>query len=62
MYLYRDMNADIELTTINGKISATGISLTLDTMSRNHLIATIGSGGLKISAKTVNGSIRMNNK
>jgi DUF4097 and DUF4098 domain-containing protein YvlB len=62
LYLYPDMDADIELKTINGKISAEGISLTLDTMSKNHLIATIGSGGRKILAKTVNGSIRLNKK
>ena len=62
LYLYPDMNADIELKTINGKISAAGISLTLDTMSRNHLVGKIGSGGHKILTKTINGSIRLNKK
>jgi DUF4097 and DUF4098 domain-containing protein YvlB len=54
------VNADLDARTVNGSISL-DLPVTLKSMkkSRRSLEAQIGEGGLEISLKTVNGSIRI---
>jgi len=60
LYLSPDMNAEIEMKTVNGKISATDIHLDLETLFSKHIIGTVGSGEKRIFVSTVNGNISLN--
>ena len=62
LYLSPDINAEIEMKTVNGSISARGFRIMLDTISRKHILGTLGSGGETITARTVNGSINLYEK
>lgn len=60
LYLSPGINADIELRTVNGKISAGSFRMVVDTISKREFVGTLGSGGKRITARTVNGSISLN--
>ena len=60
LYLSPGINADIELRTVNGKISAGSFRMVVDTISKRQFVGTLGSGGKKITVRTVNGSISLN--
>lgn len=52
-------NADVNLSTVNGRISS-DFPMTLDgEINPRRIRATIGSGGRRLRASTVNGSIRL---
>ncbi|MFC1650964.1 DUF4097 domain-containing protein, partial [Candidatus Latescibacterota bacterium] len=53
----KGINADIELKTVNGGISLDGIRMMVDNISKRHVTGSLGSGGKKIYARTVNGGI-----
>ena len=53
----QDLDADIDLSTTNGSVKASGISILLDEISKHHITGKLGSGGKKLKAKTVNGGI-----
>ena len=55
--LAEGMNVEIEVKTVNGGINANGITMKLGSVSKNHLTGTIGSGGPRLSIRTVNGSV-----
>lgn len=59
VYLSPDIDAGLDLKTTNGRISARGFRITLDTMSSRRFVGTLGSGGKTISVRTTNGSINL---
>lgn len=55
----RALDADVELRTVNGRIDS-DFPLTLrGRINPRHLTARIGKGGQRLSARTVNGAIRL---
>ncbi|MFC1490548.1 DUF4097 domain-containing protein [Candidatus Latescibacterota bacterium] len=59
LYVTKDINVDIELRTVNGGINLNDISMMVDNFSKRSVSGTLGSGGKSISARTVNGSISL---
>jgi len=57
VYINPSLNADIDMTTSNGQISISGITLNLTTDEEKHKEGTLGDGGNKISIQTSNGGI-----
>jgi len=51
------LNADIEMTTSNGQISISGISLNVTNSEDKHIVGKLGQGGNKIDIQTSNGNI-----
>lgn len=59
----KGLNADVELRTVNGRVSVPeGLALKAGRISPRHIMGRLGSGGKTISAETVNGSISLNVK
>jgi DUF4097 and DUF4098 domain-containing protein YvlB len=54
-----NINADIDLKTTNGKISASQIQMLVEEISKNHVSGKLGSGGNSITIRTTNGSITL---
>ena len=53
------LDADVEMTTVNGSLSS-DYPMTLDgRINPRHLRATIGKGGRQLRFTTVNGSVRL---
>jgi len=48
------------LKTVNGKISAGGFRMMVETISKREFVGTLGTGGKRITARTVNGNISLN--
>ena len=57
VYINPLLNADIEMTTSNGKISLSGISLNVTNSEDKHIVGKLGDGGNKIDIHTSNGNI-----
>jgi len=57
VYIYPFLNADIEMTTSNGQISISGISLNITSSEDKHIVGKLGSGGNKIDIHTSNGNM-----
>lgn len=53
------VNADVAMSTVNGSIESDFPMTVQGRISRRNVNATLGSGGRKLSAKTVNGSIKL---
>ena len=56
------VNADVAFRTVNGSIESDFPLTVQGRISRRRVDATLGSGGRKLSAKTVNGSIRLRSR
>ncbi len=55
------MNADIDIESAHGKVSAPGgLTVIFETISPKHLTGKLNGGGNKIQVKTVNGSVTLN--
>jgi hypothetical protein len=59
VYINPALNADIEMTTSNGRLSINGLSLDLTTNEEKHKEGKLGNGGNKISITTSNGDINL---
>ena len=59
LHVPSNFNGDVDLKTTNGSIKAENFTITLEKLSKNHLIGTIGNGGRFIKMKTTNGSINL---
>ena len=59
LYINPTLNADIEMTTSNGEISISGLSLNLTVNEEKHKVGKLGEGGNKISISTSNGNIKI---
>jgi DUF4097 and DUF4098 domain-containing protein YvlB len=57
IYINPQLNADIEMTTSNGQISISGISLNVTNSEDKHIVGKLGLGGNKIDIHTSNGNI-----
>jgi hypothetical protein len=57
VYISPVLNADIEMTTSNGQVSISGLSLDLTTNEDKHKEGKLGNGGNSISITTSNGDI-----
>jgi DUF4097 and DUF4098 domain-containing protein YvlB len=54
-----DVNADVELSTVNGRFT-TDFPVTLSgRIDPRHLRATLGKGGPRITLRTVNGNVEL---
>jgi len=57
----QDINAEMDIESAHGKISAPGgLTINMETISPRHMTGKLGAGGNKIQVKTVNGSIILN--
>ena len=56
------VNADVAMSTVNGSIDSDFPMTVQGRISRRSVNATLGSGGRKLSAKTVNGSIKLRSR
>lgn len=59
VYINSLINADIEITTINGDISVEDIQISIIESSSKYFKGTIGNGGNTISITTTNGGIKV---
>jgi hypothetical protein len=59
LQLPADVNADLETKGMNGRVVSDIPNVTIDKSSHGNYSARIGSGGSSISAKGVNGNIRL---
>jgi len=57
IYINQLLNADIEMTTSNGQISISGITLNITNSEDKHIVGKLGDGGNKIDIHTSNGNI-----
>jgi len=57
LYINPMLNAYIEMTTSNGQISLSGISLNVTNSEDNHIFGKLGEGGNRIDIQTSNGDI-----
>jgi len=57
VYINPLLNADIEMTTSNGQVSLSGISLNVSYSEDKHIVGNLGEGGNKIDIQTSNGDI-----
>jgi DUF4097 and DUF4098 domain-containing protein YvlB len=57
LYVPKGINADLELKTVNGGINLNGIRMMVDKLSKRHVTGSLGDGGKKIYARTVNGGV-----
>jgi DUF4097 and DUF4098 domain-containing protein YvlB len=57
----QNMNAEMDIQSSHGKISAPGgLTINMENISPRHMTGKLGAGGNKIHVKTVNGSIVLN--
>ncbi len=55
-----DLNADLSMSTVNGSIVSEDYPITVQgRLNRRHISGKIGKGGVEMTVKTVNGSIRL---
>jgi DUF4097 and DUF4098 domain-containing protein YvlB len=59
LQLPADLNADFEAHGMNGRVIADFPNVMIDKSRRGNYSARIGSGGSEISAKGINGNIRL---
>ena len=59
VYLPEQIDADIEMTTVNGSLSADYPITLVGRINPRHIRARIGEGGRQMEFKTVNGSVRL---
>ena len=59
VYLNPSLNVDIEMTTSNGLISISGLSLDLTISEEKHKVGKLGEGGNKLDVHTSNGNINI---
>ncbi len=59
LQLPADANADLETKGMNGRVTSDLPNVTIDKTNRGNYTARIGSGGNSISAKGINGNIRL---
>lgn len=59
IYLNPSLNATIEMTTSNSKITVEGITLNVELLEDTHVIGSIGSDGHKLDIRTSNGKIQL---
>jgi DUF4097 and DUF4098 domain-containing protein YvlB len=59
IYLNPSLNADIEMTTSNGRISISDLSLDLTISEEKHKSGKLGDGGNNIVITTSNGDINL---
>jgi DUF4097 and DUF4098 domain-containing protein YvlB len=59
LYLPGELNADLDLSTSNGKVNTHGLEVFFRSFSNTHLNGKIGEGGSIIQVTTSNGSIDM---
>jgi hypothetical protein len=59
IYINPSLNADIDMTTSNGQISISDISLNLTISEEKHKFGKLGEGGNKLNILTSNGNINL---
>jgi DUF4097 and DUF4098 domain-containing protein YvlB len=59
VYLNPELNASIELSTSNGEVSISGLSVNYTTSEEKYIAGTIGDGEYLIAVDTSNGNIRL---
>ena len=59
VYINPSLNADIEMTTSNGQISISGLSLNITISEEKHKVGKLGDGGNKLDIHTSNGNINL---
>jgi DUF4097 and DUF4098 domain-containing protein YvlB len=59
VYLNPSLNADIEMTTSNGHITISGLSLNLTISEEKHKEGKLGEGGYTLNIHTSNGNINL---
>ncbi|DAC71905.1 MAG TPA: hypothetical protein DSN98_07980 [Thermoplasmata archaeon] len=59
VYLNPSVNATLEMTTSNGKITVEGISLNVELLEEAHVIGSLGSGSRRLDIHTSNGNIQL---
>ena len=57
--LPENVNADIELSTVNGSLTSAFPIMMQGRMDRRHISAKLGNGGPRLSFSTVNGSVEL---
>lgn len=62
LQLPADANADLETKGMNGRVTSELPNVTIDKSNHGNYTARIGSGGNSITAKGVNGNIRLSHK
>ena len=61
VYINPSLNADIDMTTSNGQISITGVTLTLTISEEKRIAGKLGDGGNRLDIHTSNGNINLYN-
>lgn len=59
VYLNPSLNATIEMTTSNSKISITGITLDASVLEDTHVLGTLGTDGHRLDIRTSNAKIQL---
>ena len=59
LYVNPSLNANIEMTTSNGRISTNDLSLDLTISEEDNMVGTLGEGGYKIDIHNSNGDIKL---
>ena len=59
IHLPANVNADIELSTVNGSLESDFPLTVQGRMDRRHMRAKLGTGGPRLSFRTVNGSVHL---
>lgn len=59
VYISTDLNATIDMITVNGTIDLNGVPLNLTLNQPKHRTGDLGAGGDEISISTVNGAIEL---
>jgi DUF4097 and DUF4098 domain-containing protein YvlB len=59
LYINPLLNADVEMTTSNGQISISGLSLNTTVSEEDHKVGKLGEGGYKLDIHTSNGNINL---
>ena len=59
VYINPSLNADIEMTTSNGQISISGLSLNMTISEEKHKAGELGDGGNTLDIHTSNGNINL---
>ena len=57
--LPENVNADVELSTVNGSLTSAFPIMMQGRMDRRHISAKLGNGGPRLSFSTVNGSVEL---
>lgn len=59
VYINSSLNADIDMTTSNGQIAISGISLNMTISEEKHKVGELGDGGNTLDIHTSNGNINL---